>query len=205
MHCPEEKGVRDNTLIVYVTDNGWIQNPEGRAYAPRSKQTPYEGGVRTPILFSWPGVLAPGERDEPVSSIDLFPTILAAADAAISGELPGLNLLPHLKVGTEIQRTSIFGEGFAHDIADITSPEVSLLYRWCIEGRWKLILTYDGEVNRYASSHLRTENDPQLFDLIRDPHERTNVAAAHPQTVARLSERIAGWYPLSERKVLAEK
>ena len=138
-------------------------------------------------------------------SIDLFPTILAAAGAEIPGELPGLNLLPHLEAGTEIQRTSIFGEGFAHDIADISSPEASLLYRWCIEGRWKLILTYDGEVNRYASSHPRTENDSQLFDLIRDPHERTNVAAAHPQPVARLSERIAGWYPLSERKVLAEK
>ena len=200
----EEKGVRDNTLIVYVTDNGWIQNPEGRRFAPRSKQTPYEGGVRTPILFSWPGVLEPGERDEPVSSIDLFPTILAAADAEISGELPGLNLLPHLKVGTKIQRTSIFGEGFAHDIADISSPEASLNYRWCIEGRWKLILTYDGEVDRYASSHPRTEKGPQLFDLIRDPHERTSVAADHPQTVARLSQRIAGWYPLSDRNVLAE-
>jgi arylsulfatase A-like enzyme len=47
----EQREVRDNTLVIYVTDNGWIQDPESPGYAPRSKQTPYEGGVRTPILF----------------------------------------------------------------------------------------------------------------------------------------------------------
>ena len=198
----EEKGVRDNTLIVYVTDNDWIQNPEGQAYAPRSKQSPYEGGVRTPILFSWPGSLEPVERPELVSSLDLLPTILAAAGAAIPGKLPGLNLLPDLEQQTRIQRSSVFGEGFAHDIADISDPEASLLYRWCREGRWKLILTYDGEVNRYRSTHPRTERGPQLFDLVSDPHERLNLATDHPQIVARLSQKIAAWYPLSERTLL---
>lgn len=57
----DAKKVRDNTLIVYVTDNGWIQKtpdtevPEGwnQSFAPKSKQSPYDGGVRTPISFSW--------------------------------------------------------------------------------------------------------------------------------------------------------
>ncbi len=196
----DEKGIRDNTLVVYVTDNGWIQNPKGRGYAPRSKQTPYEGGVRTPIIFSWPEMLEPACRDELVSSIDLFPTILAAAGAEPPDGLPGLNLLPHLKDAAPIERSAIFGEGFAHDIADIDNPEASLLYRWCIEGPWKLILTYDGEVNRYKSTHPRTEKRPQLFNLLEDPHEKNNVAADHPEIVARLAEKIAAWYPLEERK-----
>ena len=196
----DEKGIRDNTLVVYVTDNGWIQNPKGRGYAPRSKQTPYEGGVRTPIIFSWPEMLEPVCRDELVSSIDVFPTILAAAGAEPPDGLPGLNLLPHLKDAAPIERSAIFGEGFAHDIADIDNPEASLLYRWCIEGPWKLILTYDGEVNRYKSTHPRTEKRPQLFNLLEDPHEKNNVAADHPEIVARLAERIAAWYPLEERK-----
>ncbi|MHC4509622.1 MAG: sulfatase family protein, partial [Planctomycetota bacterium] len=153
----EKKGIRDKTLIVYVTDNGWIQNPKRGGYAPRSKQTPYEGGVRTPIVFSWPKVLKPARRDEIVSSVDLVPTILAAAGARTPQGLPGLDLLPNLTDGTRITRSAIFGEGFAHDIADIENPEASLLYRWCIEGPWKLILTYDGEVNRYRSTHPRTE------------------------------------------------
>ncbi len=198
----EEKEVRDNTLIVYLSDNGWIQNPEGRAYAPRSKQSPYEGGVRTPILFSWRGSLEPAQRSELISSIDLLPTILAAAGAATPGKLPGLNLLPDLQQQTRIQRSWVFGEGFAHDIADIFDPEASLLYRWCREGRWKLILTYDGEVNRYRSTHPRTERGPQLFDLVSDPYERVNLATDHPQIVARLSEKIAAWYPLAERTLL---
>jgi len=200
----DEKGVRDNTLIVYVTDNGWIQNPQGNGYAPRSKQTPYEGGVRTPIMFSWPGTLKPADRKELVSSIDLVPTMLAAAGARIPEDLPGLNLLDHLKTGAVIERDTVFGEGFAHDIADVEKPEASLLYRWCIEGRWKLLLTYDGQVNRYASSHPRTEKRPQLFDLLEDPTEEKNLAGQHPDIVARLAKKIADWYPVTERKVLTK-
>lgn len=200
----EKKGVRDNTLIVYVTDNGWIQNPQRNGYAPRSKQTPYEGGIRTPIMFSWPKALKPADRPELVSSIDLVPTILGAAGAEVPKDLPGLNLLSNLEQGTKIQRKAIFGEGFAHDIADVENPQASLLYRWCIEGRWKLLLTYDGEVNRYKSSHPRSETRPQLFDLLGDPHEKTNVAKENPDVVERLVKEIADWYPATERKVVTK-
>jgi len=201
----EKKGVRDNTLIAYVADNGWIQNPAKNGYAPRSKQTPYEGGIRTPIMFSWPGKLKPADRPELVSSIDIFPTLLSASGSPkMPAGLPGLNLMPALAQGKPIERTAIFGEGFAHDIADVENPQASLLYRWCIEGRWKLLLTYDGEVNRYQSTHPRTEKRPQLFDLHKDPHEKTNLAARNPSVVARLAKRIAGWYPVKERKVLTK-
>ena len=200
----DRKGIRDNTLIVYTTDNGWIQDPQGNGFAPRSKQTPYEGGVRTPIMFSWPNRLKPADRDELVSSIDLMPTMLAAAGARVPAGLPGLNLLPHMEQGTPLERDTIFGETFAHDIADIAHPEASLLYRWCLEGRWKLLLTYDGEDTRPASADPRTEKRPQLFDLLSDPQETSNVAAANPELVARLAGKIADWYPLKERKALTK-
>ena len=198
----EARGVRDNTLIVYVTDNGWIQSPDKNGYAPRSKQTPYEGGVRTPIMFSWPARLKPAERPELVTSLDLAPTMLAAAGAKIPADLPGLNLLPEMEHGEPIERDTIFGEGFAHDIADIHNPEASLLYRWCIQDRWKLLLTYDGEVNRYASSHPREEQRPQLFDLLADPHEETNLAGENPEIVEKLAAAIDRWYPVKERKAI---
>jgi arylsulfatase A-like enzyme len=198
----EERQLRDNTLVIYVTDNGWIQDPESPGYAPRSKQTPYEGGIRTPILFSWPKELQPGERPEVISSIDLVPTLLAAAGARIPENLPGLNLLEKLRTGGPITREAIFGETFAHDIADIKNPEASLLFRWCIAGRWKLLLTYDGETHRYASTHPRAEKRPQLFDLLADPHEEENVAEQHPEVVAELAAMIADWYPVRERQVL---
>jgi arylsulfatase A-like enzyme len=198
----DKSGARENTLVIYVTDNGWIQSPSHNKYAPRSKQTPYEGGVRTPIMFSWPGKIAPAERTELASSIDIVPTMLAAAGSKIPDGLPGLNLLPNLQAGTPIKRDTIFGESFAHDIADVEKPEASLLFRWAIEGKWKLLLTYDGEVNRYKESHPRTEKRPQLFDLIADPAEEKNLAAANADVVARLAGKIADWYPLKERKAL---
>ena len=126
--------------------------------------------------------------------------MLSAAAARQPQDLPGLDLWEHLTSKKPIEREAIFGEGFAHDIADIDRPEASLLYRWCIEGNWKLLLTYDGEVNRYASTHPRTEKRPQLFDLEADPFEARNVAGQHPETVARLAGRIRDWYPLRERK-----
>ena len=201
----DKKGVRDNTLVVYVTDNGWIQNPKGRGYAPRSKQTPYEGGVRTPIMFSWPAKLKPADRPELVSSIDLVPTMLAAAGIApTEGSARSRSTSQFWSRERRSNGTAVFGEGFAHDIADIAKPEASLLYRWCIEGKWKLLLTYDGEVNRYKSTHPRTEEGPQLFDLLADPHEEENVAVDHPEVVARLAARIADWYPLTERETVTK-
>ncbi len=200
----EKKGLTKNTLVVYVTDNGWIQNPERNGYAPRSKQTPYEGGVRTPIMCKWPGKIPAGERKELVSSIDIVPTILGAAGIDTPKGLPGLDLMTNLTESKPIERDHIFGESFAHDIADIEKPEASLLFRWCIEGDWKLLLTYDGEVNRYKSTHPRTEKRPQLFDLAKDPHEKTNLAADNPEVVARLAKHIADWYPVKERKAITE-
>jgi uncharacterized sulfatase len=198
----DDQGVRDNTLVVYVTDNGWIQNPSKNGYAPRSKQTPYEGGIRTPIMYRWPGKFKPAMRTELTSSIDIVPTMLAAAGAKIPNDLPGLNLMENLTTGKPIERDTIFGESFAHDIADIENPQASLLFRWAIEGKWKLLLTYDGETNRYTSTHPREEKRPQLFDLQADPTEQTNVAAAHPEVVARLAKKIADWYPVTERQTI---
>ncbi|MEZ6062744.1 MAG: sulfatase [Planctomycetaceae bacterium] len=204
----QQRGISDNTLIVYVTDNGWIQRTATTdvpadwkpGFAPKSKQSPYEGGTRTPVMLCWPKVIEPSERDEVVSSIDLVPTMLAAAKADIPKELPGINLLPVLN-GQPLNRDVIFGESFAHDIADIDNPQASLLYRWAISDRWKLLLTYDGKVTRYAAVHPRTERGPQLFDLLADPHETTNLAAQHPDIVSRLAGRIDEWWKVTERHV----
>lgn len=201
----DAKGLTENTLVVYVADNGWIQDPDSQGYAPRSKQSANEGGTRQPIMFSWPGVIKPGDRGEQLgSSIDILPTALAAAGAEIPGNLPGLNLLPVLKSGEPTARKTVFGETFAHDVADIDNPQETLLYRWVVEGKWKLLLTYDGKLDRYASSHPRTEKRPQLFDLLADPHEDTNLASANPEVVARLAAGLQEWWPVTQRQVLTE-
>lgn len=201
----DAKGLTENTLVVYVADNGWIQDPEGEGYAPKSKQSANEGGTRQPILFSWPGKIRPGDRKEQLcSSIDIVPTALAAAGARIPENLPGLNLLPVLESGEPTARKTVFGETFAHDVAEIDNPQATLLYRWVVDGKWKLLLTYDGKLDQYAKSHPRTEKRPQLFDLLADPHENTNLAAQNPEVVARLAASLQEWWPVTQRQVLTE-
>lgn len=81
----DRKKLTRNTMVVYVGDNGWIQDPDSPRFSPRSKQSANEGGVRQPILLSWPGVIQPGRREELVSTIDLMPTILKRGRGADSG------------------------------------------------------------------------------------------------------------------------
>ena len=67
----DAKNLTNNTIVIYVTDNGWIQRADNGRYAPRSKRSQYDGGIRTPIMVRWPGKIKPEERQELVNSIDL--------------------------------------------------------------------------------------------------------------------------------------
>ncbi len=194
----DDSGIAENTLVIYVTDNGWIQT-EKPGYAPRSKRSPNEGGIRTPILFRWTGTIPPSDRPELCSSLDIVPTILAAANAKGPHEFPGLNLLPNLKQGTPISRNTLFGESFAHDIADIENPQASLLFRWVIRGYDKLLLTYDG--NPGKMKYPPTSGVAQLYDLEKDPFETANLAERNSALVDELSALLEKWYVPDERQV----
>ncbi len=205
----EKLGQSENTLFVSIGDNGWIQNPDAPGFLPRSKQSPNEGGVRQPLILHWKGKIAAQERPELVSSIDIVPTILGAAGLPATEAMAGVNLIPLVRDGSPIavdgmplQQRAVFGETFAHDVADLQDPEASLLFRWVNDGKWKLILTYDGELGRYADVHPRDERRPQLFDLEQDPHEERNLAAEHPEVVQRLAARIAQWWPVTKRQTI---
>lgn len=194
----DSAGIAENTLIIYVTDNGWVQTETG-SYAARSKRSPNELGTRTPIMFRWPGTIPATNRSELASSIDLVPTMLAAAGAKAPHQFQGLNLLEHLKSGDVIERDTIFGESFAHDIADIENPQESLLYRWVIKGNHKLLLTYDGRPGRMK--YPPREAAPQLYDLKSDPLEKQNLAGKNPERVAELSKLLEKWYVPTQRQV----
>lgn len=201
----EQNGLKDNTLIVYVTDNGWINsNEQMNRFLPHSKQSPSEGGVRTPIMFSLPSQLSPQMRSELASSVDIVPTILGAAGIEVPTGLPGLNLFEQMKQQQPIARDTIFGEGFAHDMDDLNNPESTLMYRWVIEDKWKLILSYDGLNISYKKHHEGVLGAPRLYNLHDDEYEQNNLAEQNPEMVARLSAKLEQWYPLKERKVLTQ-
>lgn len=181
----EERGLTENTLVVYVTDNGWTQpkNEEPRAYGgPRGKRSPYEGGLRTPLMIRWPGRVLPTiDSEHLASSLDIVPTVLTAIGAAVPAEARGLNLLDPAAVAS---RETLFGEIYDHDATYPTRPAETLEYRWIVSGDWKLIVPE----GKYAGDDL------ELFQVSRDPGEQTNLAAREPARVAELRQRLDAWW-----------
>ena len=177
----ETRGLRENTIVLFAVDNGWIQRPNRRGFAARSKRSPYEGGVRTPIMVSWLGHVAPGHHEALASTIDLAPTILRACGASGSDSLPGRDLIAEATTDTESKR-AIFGEIFSHDVADIDRPSQSLRYRWSIDGRWKLIEPTDVQAT------------PELYDIVTDPHEEHDLASSQADRIKKMRQQLDGWW-----------
>jgi arylsulfatase A-like enzyme len=178
----DDKGLRENTIVVYVTDNGWITNPQTGRYADKSKQSQYDGGLRTPIMIRWPNQIAPKMSTDLASSIDLAPTLLKAAGLEPTPAMTGLNLLDAAAVSA---RKTIYGECFTHNAMDLNIPSTSLRWRWIIDGHTKLIIPDQ-------------KNQPQdvieLYDLQADPTEEKNLATAQPDTVRQLSGKLDAWW-----------
>ena len=180
----EDRQLRDNTVVLYACDNGWIQKPDQvNRFAPRSKQTAYEGGVRTPIMVSWPGHVKPRmDRKHPASTIDLWPTLAGLLDMEIPKDLPGIDLTDARAVA---KRQAIFGEQYNHDITNVDEPTQSLEHRWIVEGDWKLIV---------PDPVSRPDGHPELYKVSRDPWETEDLAAKESKRVRGLVRQLDRWW-----------
>lgn len=177
----ENKGLSQNTLFVFVCDNGWIQDPDKpNVYAPRSKREPYEMGIRTPIIFNWNGKIEPEfNTKNTVSSIDIATTIYEICGIKAPADLQGINVL----VSTALNaRKTIFAETYAHYFTVIDS---SLYYRIAIDFPWKLIL---------PDRTNKPDAEVELFNIEDDPHEKENLAGNFPDIVKDLQKKIENWY-----------
>ena len=199
----EANGLTENTLVIYICDNGWAarstnaddpRQADWGGYALRSKGSPYERGIRTPILLSWPGRIDPARSPDLAHAIDLFPTISAATGIESPDDLPGLNLLDP---GARAARKSVFGVTHAIHNMKPGDPDATLHYLWCVSGDWKLLLRYDGlDTTRYAKVHQWDQAPVRLFNVAGDPHEEADLAAEKPEIVARLRAEIEAWHPV---------
>ncbi len=178
----DERKLSDNTIVVYLADNGWIQNVDAPRYAPKSKQSQYDGGLRTPIMIRWPGHFAPSMSDELAISIDIAPTLLAAVGERPSPQMQGINLLDAAAVRN---RRTIHGECFTHNAVDLNDPAANLRWRWLIDEHWKLIV---------PDAANEPDAKVELYDLAADPHEEKNLATEDPQRVAVLKEQLDAWW-----------
>ena len=173
-----DNGMDENTMVFYVCDNGWITNPDpknGGVFLPRSKQSPYEMGIRTPIMVKWPGVVKPVmDTTTFVSSIDIVPTILSATGLVKAEQMLGVDMLDRTALNA---REMIFSEDFMHDMQDQQDITKSLESRVVLKSPWKLIMPF----------RANNDKEVELFNIVDDPHEKQNLADDFPQTVAELS------------------
>ena len=201
----EREKLAENTIVIYVTDNGWLQSPSAAKFAPKNKTTPFDAGHRTPILVRWPGHIAPAKSASLASSVDIMPTVLAALELPAPEGLKGINLLdPHAVES----RKHVFGEDFTIRSQTLDDPASNVLWRWVTDGRWRLILprTFEAEAalktipsDKYLPPYLKESLEvaqPMLFDLDVDPNEQNNVASKHPEIVSGLRSKLdAHWTP----------
>lgn len=179
----ERQGLATNTIVAFLADNGWITDPVTGHYAPKSKQSPYDGGLRTPIILRWPGHIRPAESKRPTSSVDLMPTLLRACGLEPPAGLPGINLLDPAAVK---KRQAIFGACYVHTALDLDNPARNLRWRWGIQGNWKLIVP----------APANEPNAPvELYQLAADPFETNNLASQQAARVQRLRQRLDAWWP----------
>ncbi len=193
----------DNTIVWFLSDNGGVNNIwENNTPLRGSKLTVYEGGIRVPAAIRWPAKIAAGSKLHLTAGyIDLFPTLLAAAEESEANRrqqdispnpLDGINLLP-LLVEPEHRTAASLRDAREkidqrawysyHGQQGEESEHLSVL-----QNGWKL------KVNGHRLTHVNDLNDPnvqhELFYLATDPNEQTDLAGQNPDTVNTLAEML---------------
>lgn len=191
----DRKKLRDNTLVLFLSDNG-AHGPSANQGGPYPgdygplrvgsdnlpwrghKSGVYEGGIRTPGIAHWPGKLAPGEVHTPLHAVDWMPTLCALAGAKPGGDLKwdGANIWPVLtrQEKTPAPRT-LYSAGTGFRSGAIR------------HGDWKLIVNHAAQGKKGAKQSPAEE----LFNLASDPGETKNLAAEKPDVLADMKQRLA--------------
>jgi arylsulfatase A-like enzyme len=180
----DELGLTDNTVLFLNSDNGGLMyettshdNVTSNRPLRAGKGHLYEGGIREPLIVRWPGVVKPGSIcDEPVASIDYFPTIreICHIDPKETPVVDGLSLLPLLRNGTGVHHDALYWH-YPHYSNQGGPPSGAIR-----AGNYKLIEFFE-------------DNRLELYDLANDVGERHNLAASEPARTAELHARLVAW------------
>ena len=189
----EELGLSENTLVIFISDNGGLMSQTTNEPLRAGKGTFYEGGIRVPAIMRWPAVIAPGKvSSTTVSGVDLMPTLAEIALTSLPTNQPvdGVSIRP-LFTGETMEERSVFfhyplylegrGEEQVLPIFDTNIPNWRAVpSTTVIRGKWKLIKYYEYD------SH-------ELFDLGSDLSELNDVSSNYPELAAELLKEIEEW------------
>ena len=179
----DDTGLRDNTLVVFYSDNGGHKRT---SWLAEKKGSLLEGGLRVPMAVRWPGVIAEGSKSaEPVTSMDFFPTFVHAAGGSTQDipQLEGVDLLPLFKGEEKLDRDFLYWH-YPHNRKGVKYNMGSVV----MSREWKL---YQG---------LGVVPDA-LFNLNDDPLEKRNVLAKNRRVEKRLRGKLNEWLTKVDAKM----
>lgn len=181
-------GADHNTIIIFTSDNGPLPNFRGDRSAGfrGTKLSLYEGGIRMPFIIKWPLHIPAGTIDSTsvVGATDLFPSLCRMAGVPLpTGYTSDGEDKSTVFLGRPAQRTkALFWEygrndqTFRYPAANDRSPSLAML-----EGRWKLLMNKDG-------------GEVELYDMLEDKKEKTNLAAEEKSLVAAMQRKLMAWW-----------
>lgn len=191
----EAEGLRERTLVVYVSDNGWDPTPEFRngrgpgLGGARGKYSLHELGFRTPLVLHWPGTLPSGRRDERlVSTVDLFATLLDFAGIERPPAQPGRSLRPVLLGTGGFPRERVVAGMTALRNAGGVARKGR---RTHAETAW-FVRTPSWRYLWYPE-----QDREELYRIAEDPFEQVDVAPSHPDETSQLRRDIERWIAAS--------
>ena len=175
MTALKANGFYDNTLVIFVSDNGGQLNVGARNGPLRNgKGTVYEGGIRVPAIASWPGSIAPSTTsDALLTTMDIYPTLLEAARARITQVIDGTSFLGSLLGGPDPDPTRLLFFSRREGGLRFGGKTIEAVR----QGPWKLL-----QNSPYAPL--------ELYNLERDPLETTDLSSAEPDVFRRLAAEL---------------
>ena len=174
----EKRKIRNNTLVIFCSDNGGMNGIGNNAPFRGHKSKLYEGGVRVPMVLSWPGVLdGDAVVKEPLHIVDMFPTLVKLAGASVP-QSPPID-------GCDAWPTIAYGKPSPHDEILINATPFHAAIR---RGNWKLIR--NGNLTAQYPKLEAKDNWFELFNLDDDPGERRNLIEHFPNKVEELKRRL---------------
>ena len=181
-------GLSENTLVVFTSDNGGIREISCQDPLRAGKGSYYEGGIRVPLIFKWPGKIRKGSlSEEPVINLDFYPTFMEITGKASPENLDGSSLWPLLNGEEKLEETPLFFhfpvylQAYRKGYDDGRDP----LFRTrpgsvIIEGKWKLHYYYE-------------DGGKELYNLSVDPGERDNQASINIIKTEELLSKLEAW------------
>lgn len=192
----EQRGLTKDTLFIFVVDNGWTpsktrmkKSPQEFAHTHESKYSPFEDGLRTPILIRWDGHTKAATHEQFVSSVDLLPTVLAAIGKPNAiASLPGRSLWSAAIGESKLEDQPVFGEIYPGDATRLGHPSRDIAYRWIRSGNFKLI------VPSGKSAWGDYLSETALFEVVADPDEKTDLAVGQPDMEKLMRTQLDAWW-----------